>query len=276
MSENLIVLRSVYKITSCNMEPAPDQRTGRYPDCVKRVNAAGDMIISDNERNSGKVFIAENEVIEISDGKTFDLDDDYDAAWWNAIKNSQLIAQERSYRNDKGELVIDGDAKRYGTAEFYVERPGRESQSRIDKKRSVFEAQRHIFNDTKDGLYKKVRLLGKRMDNQLISDVENYLIELAETKPEQIIALYTGGDIHLQLLLLDALDKGIIVHKGKQLYQYGDSTILGASQEACILWMKNPDNKRLLDMIKADTYPESYSAPTDEEGPKNSRARSTK
>src|SRR5690606_8580310 len=180
--------------------------------------------------------ISENEYIDVFDGKSFDLDDPYDAAWWEAIKNSRLIAIERSYRNPKGELVIDGNSHRYGTAEFYIERPGKQSEAKVSKKRKQFEAQKHIFNDTKEGLYQKVRLLGNKMDTYPLSDVENYLIETADKNPDKIIDLYTGGDTHLRILLLDALDKGVILHKGKQLYQYGDSAILGATQDSVIVW----------------------------------------
>ena len=58
-------------------------------------------------------------------------------------------------------------------------------------------------------------------------------------------------------MLLDAIDKYVIRWRDK-LYQYGDSTILGASQEAAILWFKNPNNKRMLDLIKEEVYPEYY------------------
>lgn len=256
-----IVIRGVYKITRAVMEPAPDPVTGRYPDIVKRVNSQGDMILSEVEKNSGRFFIAENENIEIYDGKTFDLNDIYEAAWWEAIKNSGLIAMERSYRDHQGNLVIDGNVNRYGNAEFYVERPGKESQIKINQAKKIHDAETFIFNDTHEGLYQKARLLNNPMKNSPVGDVQEYLLDRAKKDPDSIIEAYTGTDSTLKLLLLDALDRNVILYKNKQIYQYGDSTVLGASQESVILWMKNPTNARMLSMIKADTYPDFYNYP---------------
>ena len=261
MDDNKIVIRSVFKITKAIMEPAPDPVTRRYPDVVRRVDSKGDMIISDKDRETGQVFIAENETIEIYDGKTFDLTDPYDAAWWEAIKNSKLIAAERSWRDAQGNLVIDGDTKRYGTAEFYVERPGRDSQIKINKEKQITTAKQYLFQDTEKGLKQKVRLLGHNMERVPVSDILAYLLDIANKTPDKIVDLYTGGDIPLRILLLDALDKKVILHKNKQIYQYGESTVLGATSDSVILWMKNPQNKRMLDMIKAETYPELYAVP---------------
>lgn len=258
---DIIVLKNVFKFPRTTMEPCPDPMTGRYPDVVKRVDSNGDMILSEKDKSSGKIFIAENENIEIYEGKSFDLSDPYDNAWWEAIKNSKRIAMERSYKNAKGELVIDGNSERYGTAEFYVERPGKISKQKITKEKQKHEAKQHIFNDSNSGLYQRARLLGNRMEGLPVEDVQAYLLELAERKPEKINDVYTGGDVSLRILLMDAIDKKVIIFKGKQFYQYGETTVLGASQDSVILWMKNPANKRMLDMIKADTYPQLYEFP---------------
>lgn len=257
-SNNIIILRNVFKITEMAIEPVLDPKTRRYPDSVKKVDSNGDMIISDVEKNSNKIYIAENESIVIKDGKTFDLEDPYDFAWWEAIKNSRLIADYRDAKDANGNPLIDGGPNRYGVATFYVERPGVETKNKNAKKRKVFQAQRYIFEDTKEGIYMKARLLGTRMDSYPLSDVEAYLLEQAESNSDKIIALYTGGDTHLMILLLDAIDKGVIVHKNKQFYQYGESTILGASQDACIAWMKNAVNKRMMDLIRSEVYPEEF------------------
>src|ERR1041385_6134494 len=132
---NKLIIRSVFKITRCWMEPAVDPKTGRYPETVRKVNSQGDQILSAEDKKSGKIFISETDVIELFDGKTFDLTDPFDAAWWSAIKFSKKIAHDRSEKDKSGNLVIDGDQKRYGTAEFFVERPGAESKAKNTKKR---------------------------------------------------------------------------------------------------------------------------------------------
>lgn len=256
--ENRITLRSVFKFPKVTVEPAIDPNTNRYAPHVRRVDSNGDMIVSDAEKSSGAYLIAENENIDLYDGKVFDLDDPYDKAWWDAIKMSKRIVQDRWVRNHKGDLVIDGNALRYGSAELYVERAGQQATLRVNTRKEKHEAEQFIFNDSKDGLYMKARLLGSPMNSLPIGDVEEYLLDVASKDPEKIKNLYTGDDTHLRILLINAIEKYIIKFGKDRLYIYGEHHILGASQDAVISWFKNPTNKRLLDMIKQDTYPEDY------------------
>lgn len=255
--ESKITIRSVFKFPKAYVEPTIDPSTNRYSANVRRVDANGDMILSDADKASNQILIGENEMIEIYDGKTFDLEDPYDSAWWEAIKHCKRIAQDRWKRNSKGELVIDGNVMRYGSAEFYIERAGQQSKLRVDIRKQRHEAEQYIFNDSSDGLYQKVRLLGNPMSSLPIGEVQEYLLDIAYKSPDKIKTLYTGEDTNLRLLLLDALDKHVIRFKDK-LYQYGEGQILGASQEAVILWFKNPANGRLLTLIKQEVYPEFY------------------
>lgn len=266
MLQNKIILRSTYKFTKIFMEPAIDPSTNRYAACVRRVDANGDMILN-NEDKDGRILIPESEIIEIFDGVEFDLDQPYDAARWEAIKFSKKIAQDRWIRDAKGNLLVDGDRKRYGTAEFYVERPGMESRIRNDKRRKIHEAKAYIYDDVEGNLYQMVRLLGNPMTGQPPSDVEDYLISTAERQPDKILELYNGTDTHLRLLLLDGIDKYVIYNKDK-LYYYGSNIPLGGTEASVITYFKTPSNKRIVDMIKADVYPDTYhmdrSQPIDE------------
>lgn len=253
--EDKIIIRSVYKVTRCHMEPARHPQTKRFANCVRPADANDKIILTEKERESGDIFIKQSDVIELFDGKTFDLDNPYDEAWWEAIKYSKKIAQDRWERDKTGALIVDGNAKRYGTAEFYVERPGVETKLKNNKKREIHEAKTYIYGDTDEGRRQKVRLLGNNMPGLPDSDVEDYLASIAERTPHVISELYTGTDTHLRLFLLDAMDKFVIYNKDK-LYYYGDSIVLGATDTAVIAYFKNPDNKRIVDMMKAETYPD--------------------
>ena len=92
------------------------------------------------------------------------------------------------------------------------------------------------------------------MENAPDSDVEDYLYQVAEKNPDMVIELYTSGDIALKLLLIDAKKNGIILKKDG-MYNYAD-TILGATDASVLLFFKMPSNKRILDQIKFETYPE--------------------
>lgn len=264
---NVIVLRSVYGKVGIKyfIQPCRDPKTGRYPDCVKPVNSHGDIIITDAERNSGKYFIKETDTFVIEDGTTFNLDDEIDAAKWEAIKNCVLIAPDRYAKDASGNYLIDGTVgwkskkPRYGVAELYIDRPGYESAQRVSKKKKIHNAASYILDDPKgsEGRLLIARLLGKSMTNMPDADVEDYLLSIAEKDPDKIISLYTGDDTNLRLLFIEARDKKVIYIKNK-LYLYADNVVLGATDDAVITWMKDPKNRKTLELIRKDTFPDLY------------------
>ena len=271
VKSNIITLRSSWgKVgQKIYIEPQRDPKTGRFPTCVKRVNSQGDIILTPAElelESAGKAaYIREDQVFIIQDGTTLNLDDPYQAAEWEAIKNCDLIAADRFAKDDKGNYLIDGttDPKnphpRYGSAELYVERPGVDSNRRVTLKKLQIKAANFILNDERgyDGRLLVARVLGRNMSNQPNSDIEDYLLSIADKTPEKIINCYTGGDMSLQMLLIEAREAGVI-RKRNNLYMYGDDTILGSSEQAVINWMKEPKNAKILAMIRKDTYPEMF------------------
>lgn len=275
--DNIIVLRTIYdKITDMKyfIQPCRDKVTGQYPKCIKRVKNLSDpnseMIMSDRERDEyseGKVaFFPENHIFVIQNGKTYNLDNMWEAAEWEAIKNCPLIVSDRNARDKQGNLLIDGPISkpnkptRNGIAELYVDRPGLDTQRRVSKKQLIHKAESYIYDDVRgaDGQRNMARILGKDMSNQPIADVIDYLIRVAEKDPNKIINLYTGGDIALRLTFIDAKEKQVIYVKNK-LYLYGDNIVLGATDDAVIAWMKEPRNQKTFELIKQDTYPDFYS-----------------
>jgi hypothetical protein len=90
---NEIILRSVYgKVNQIYfIQPCPNPKTGKLPDCVKTVNSFGDMLLSEDDvkaMSEGlKHFIPADHVFQVVDGTTFNLDDIVDKANWEAIQN---------------------------------------------------------------------------------------------------------------------------------------------------------------------------------------------
>ena len=160
----------------------------------------------------------------------------------------------RDARDENGVLLIDGDKKRYGIAEIYVDVAGEDSERMINRRKKIWEAEQFIYNDSMNGILTKCRLLGRNMRNAPLADAQAYLIETADKTPDRIIDLYTGQDSGLQLLLLDAKEKNII-RKINGWYMYGE-TNLGATDEAVIMYLKTPMNKSMLDALKRHVYPE--------------------
>ena len=258
MEESKIVLRSVFGKVGMKyyIQPCRD-KNGNWPECVKQVDSFGNMIVSDAERNSGQPFIKVTETFTIEDGKTFDLTDPWDKARWEAIRNCPMIADFRGQRDAKGNLIIDGDTKRYGRAELYIERPGVETAKKVSKRQKIHDAESYIFDDPKgaEGRLKVARILGKHMSHASDSDIKDYLLEIASRDPDKIIKLYTGEDLELRTLFLDARDKGVI-RSVSGIYVYGDGISLGGTIDVVISWMRDPRNKKMLESIKRDTYPE--------------------
>lgn len=272
LKSNIVVLRSVFGKVGQKyyIQPQKDAR-GRYADCVKRVNSQGDIILTpeeiENESKGLAAYIPETELFVIEDGKTFNLDDVYDKAVWEAIKNCDLIAPDRFAKNEKGDYLIDGTVDprskrpRYGTAELYVDRPGFEAQRRVTRRKLIVEASNYIMNDERgyEGRLLVAKVLGRDMKNQPNADVEDYLLSIAEKTPEKIINCYTGGDIQLRMLFIEAREKGVIVKKDG-LFVYGEDgkVALGATDNAVIEWMKLSKNSKTLALIRKDTYQDVF------------------
>ena len=254
--DNKIILRSVYgKVGQVfSIQPCRDQN-GNWPECIRQVDSFGNMIVSDNDRNSSKPLIKVTETFQVEDGTSFDLSDPWDNARWEAIKNCPLIAQYRGQRDSKGTLIIDGDAKRYGRAVLYIERPGLEVSKKVNRRQKIHDAETYIFADPRgaDGRIKIARILGKHMRNASDADIKDFLLEIASKDPDKIINLYTGDDLELRMLFMDAKDKGII-RSVSGVYVYGEGITLGSTIDTVIAWMRDPRNKKTLELIKDDTY----------------------
>ncbi len=151
LGENIIILRNVFgKVGQKTfVNPVKDPQTGMFPKVVKRVDSKGDMILSDAERNSKTYFVPENMVLTIEDGTSFNLNDEIQKAHWEAIQHCPLIAMSRDERDQYGNLIIDGNTKRYGSADFYIEQPEAEANKRITRRELVHKAETYIFDDPK-------------------------------------------------------------------------------------------------------------------------------
>ena len=262
-----IVLRSVRgKVgNKILIQPCRNPRTGNYADCVKKVDSNNDMILSEEEKNDPNkdFFVKESDLFTVVDGTTFDLENVRERFIWEAIKYCPLIAPDYFAKDEKGNSLINGTSgwnvknPRYGVAELYVERPGVEANRRVNRKKLKHDAESYIYDDERgaEGRVLKARLLGHKMDHMPDADVTDYLLQVAEQDPERIINLYTGGDTAVRLLFIEARDKHVINYKNK-LYTYAENVVLGASDEAAILFLKDPRNANVYKLIKQDTYPE--------------------
>ena len=258
-NKKIITLRTPYKLKEYHFTPLPDRNGLRKP-FVKEVRADADgtthMVLSEEERNdpNSKYFLPEDMDIVVTEGTTFDLSDPLDYNKWEAIKDSDLIVPMRDARDENGVLLIDGDKKRYGIAEIYVDVAGEDSERRINRRKKILEAQQFVLNDSPNGILSKCRLIGRDMKNAPFTDAQDYLLEEADKHPDRVIDLYRGQDTGLQLLLLEGREKNII-NKVNGWLMYGD-TNLGATDEAAVMFLKSPMNTKIFEALKRHVFPE--------------------
>lgn len=274
LENKIITIRSAYgKLKEYHFQPCK-QRNGLNQPFVRKVryNADGssEMILSEADMRDPEsaYFIPEDMDIVVTDGTTFDLSDPLQRNKWLAIKDSDLIVPTRDAKDEHGNLIIDGDKRRYGLAELWVDVPGEQSEKSVNRKKLITKAWTYIENDSVSGRLTKCKLLGRVMRNAPDSDVMDYLYQKAEKSPATVIELYTSSDMALKLLIIDAKDRNKIVKKNG-MFMYGDN-ILGATDDAVIQFCKTPANKKVLDMLKADVYPE-YARQTENEDSKSAK-----
>lgn len=269
--EKVIVLRSVYGKANqiVFLQPAKNPKTGLYPSHIRAVNSHGDLILSETDKElgydekSGFLFFREDDIVDIPDGKTFNTNDPKENSEWEAIKHSKLIANDRYAKEADGSYIIDGSKKSdgsnksYGIAELYIEHAGKDSEKKATKRELIHRANTFIYDDSIEKRRNMCKILNKNPERISDPDVTNYLTEQAERDPQRIIDLYTGGDTHIRLLFVDAREKGIIKVKDR-LYIYGNDIILGSTDESVIMYLKNPRNKKIVDMIKRELDPDFY------------------
>lgn len=267
LKSNIVVLRSVWGKRGQKYYIQPQKNSkGQYPSCVRKVNSDGDMILKQGD--DPDFLIPEDRIFTLQDGTTFDLNDPYQAVEWQAIENCFLIAPSRFAKDEKGNYLIDGTTdsvtngnfgtrSRYGRAELYIERPGLEAEQKVTRAKLELKATNYIYEYGYEDWLTFAKVLGRNMDNQPAADVEYFLISIAKKTPEKIIEICTGGDLANRVLFISAKENGII-RKQNGLYTYGEdgNTILGASEDAVIDWMKQPKNKKTLELIRKDAFPE--------------------
>jgi hypothetical protein len=270
IKSNIVVLRSVWGKRGQKYYIQPQKNSkGQYPDCVRKVNSDGDMILKHGD--DPDFLIPEDRIFTLQDGTTFDLNDPHQAIEWQAIENCFLIAPSRFAKDINGNYLIDGTPdivsnsnygakSRYGRAELYVERPGLEAQQKVTRAKLELQATNYIYQYGYEDWLTFAKVLGRNMENQPVPDVEYFLISVAKKTPEKIIEICSGGDLANRVLFITAKENGVI-RKRNGMYTYGEEgdLILGASEEAVIDWMRQPKNKKTLELIRKDAYPDLQS-----------------
>lgn len=228
------------------IHPIKNPLTGEYPSCVRKVSSSGDIIYNNGDDPS-TYFVRETEGIIIKNGTDFDLTNAIQKAKWDAIKFSDLIFDPKGKVDENGNVIAEPSELAPPTALFFVERVADEAKKRNSKERLKTKAKNFIYSDTINGLKTKAMILGCFVKTSTSEEIEEYLVNIANSDPQKVINLYTGSDTKLYLYFIYGKEYNILQNKGG-LYIYGDS-IIGRTDSDCVTYFKNPNNKAITDRI---------------------------
>lgn len=227
--------------------PVRNPLTGEFPSCIRKVNSYGDIIYQKND-DPAEYFVKETDSFVVKSGTDFDLSNDIEKKNWEAIKFSDLIFDSKGKFDEKGNVVVEPTDKIPASAIFTVERIADETKKRNDSKRLKNKALNFIYQDSDTGLALKAKVLGCFIKNSTREEIEEFVTNFAEKNPEKVIELYTGSDMKLHLIFLYAKEKNILINKGG-IYVYGESNMIGRTEDDCVKFFKEPNNKVITDKI---------------------------
>lgn len=254
-SDKVITLKSVYKSGKTTVQPTKDGY-GWY---------RGIPRLSDEEKRKLKFWAEPDTKFVIQDGTTFDLSIEEHRTTWEWVKHCPCIAEsEEACQFTKG-------------AEFYPYIEEKAAEKSISKKLLRHKAETLILGDNSSNYPSRALLLGVNMNGDHPSVIQDYLLTMAEQSPAKVIGIYESHDISVRLLLLKAQDKGVIVIDNG-LYRYGTIS-LGMTEESCVAWLLDNDNKNIVESIERDVNPEYFAkkeaASTVTESPAKSPVKKT-
>ena len=230
--------------------PVRNPITGDFPYCVRQVDHNKNIIYDKND-NPGEYFVRVTDKIFIKDGEEFDLTNEISRKKWDAIKFSNLIWDSKGVTDENGRVVVSPSESPSSDAIFYVERVVDAAKKRNTKARLRNQAQNFIYQDSFDKLALKAMVLGKYVKSSSREEIEEYMVEQAQSNPERVIDLYTGSDLKLHLMFIYAKEKNILVNKNG-IFFFGDSSIIGRNEDSCVAFFKNPANKLITEQIEKE------------------------
>lgn len=230
-SQKKIVLKAFFKDDKCTVSPAKDSN-GRYAGIQEN--------IPDIEKHKMGYVPSIESRIKLYDGMEIDLNDPTWAKDWEWMKSCQEISE--SFK----------DGQETPGAYFYIFRPGVESAKKVEEERKTLELKNFIFNDTKENLYNRVKVLGTDMDDSTETDVQEFLLNMVNTSPNLLRNVYESRVFALELLFLHANEKGTISRKGGS-YTFGN-IFLGVDKKSVIAFFGNTRNVATVSTIEAITY----------------------
>ena len=212
--------------------PAKDpQRPGFYLGVEK---------ITEDDKKSRKYYVDPEKLnVKLTDGKVFDLSDEVDKINWNWIKYIPEIA-----------MSFENAQKSSYETRFYVMIEEVESRKTVKRLEVKLTALNLVKADDPTNYSSRARLLGVDMRGSTAIAQREFLMEEADKRPERVLDVYNSDTVGIRLLVLNALDKGVVDYD-QRIYSY-NTTTLGMSEDAVIEFLTRSVNRPIRDLIQGD------------------------
>lgn len=201
---------------------------------------------TEEEKKRLNYYVEPNTVVVIEPGTILNLADMRDATNWQWIKESKGIALSRE------EAMSDPSVY------FYVFDEEAEYQKELRKDELQAKAMQLVMNTPEALLGEKARLLGYKMETNALA-IRKFLYAQAKSdniaNVKALIDVYEDKDADYKLTLMEFVDRGV-VKQISGIYLYDDIP-LGMNVDQCVFFLKDPNNKELVDQMIRKSNPGS-------------------
>ena len=242
-SNKVIELKSVFKGGKHIVQPAFNSKTAWYEGVAR---------LSDEEKKGLSYYVRVGETgsdarhntkLKLENGTIFDLNNEIDKINWSWVKHLPCIA-------------VDFEEAQQSKAEFYVHVDGREAEKKNKSRKTKVDAMQMVLNDSPVNYANRALLLGMDMEGESPAVIQEFLLDTAENKPEEIERVYRGKDMKIKLLFVQAKRKGTIeVNEADGVVKFG-RTILGYSDDSAVAYLR--ENTDLLELVERDVNPDYF------------------
>jgi len=143
-----------------------------------------------------------------------------------------------------------------GKALFYVHIEGREAEANNKGTKLMFDALSLVMEDPSTNWANRALLLGVDMEDQPLASIQEYLLDVAKNKPNNILRVYRDKSMKINLLFMKAKKKNVIsVNPQDNVIKFG-GTILGVTDDSAIAFLQ--ENEDILELVERAVNPDYY------------------
>lgn len=199
--------------------------------------------LSEEEKKKEKRPVDGYTTRKIMGDMVISYDNIVDRTDWDWIVHNKEIAASREDAN-QDEVVL-----------FYVEDYEGELEKTVKKEELVIDAQIEVKKASNDKKVEVCRLLGVDARYMQPLEVSEFLYSKAKSHPELLLGKFSDPDAKAKILVMDLIDRKIIVEDRETgVYLYG-TTRLGSKMESVVAWVSDKTNNDIVVEMRKELLP---------------------